>query len=106
MASACTTRGGPRARQSRRRSGERSSCCGEVGRSRPRARRDEEALEMTVHERDVRQVGVVLEAQVARSPLREELAVEGVETLDLEEAIAAQEQPADQPVPVLRPQDA
>ena len=61
---------------------------------------------MTVHEGDGRQVGVALEAEVTRSPLREELPAEAVEALDLEEAVAAQQQPAQQPVAVLGAQHA
>src|SRR5581483_5267346 len=61
--------------------------------ARPRARRDEQRLGVEVREPDGRDVGEALDADVAAAPLREELAVERVEPLELEDVVG-EEQPA------------
>ena len=63
------------------------------------ARPGHEALDREQHERGQRQVGVALERRVARLPLREELAVEGEQPLDLEEAVGARQHEAQAALP-------
>src|ERR671932_578217 len=65
--------------------GERRSCRGEVAGAGPRSGRRELPLDARERERQRGQVGVPLEADVAAPPLREELAVEGQQALDLEQ---------------------
>src|SRR5579884_555405 len=64
----------------------------------PRAGRDEQRLGVEVGEPDRGQVREALDADVAAPPLREELAVEGVEALELEDVVGEQEHAADEPV--------
>src|SRR6266511_4005634 len=63
------------------------SARGEVGRVDPRARRCKQGLGLQVGEPDDREIGQALDADVARPPLREELAVEVVQALELEQPV-------------------
>ena len=59
----------------------------------PGAGRNEQRLGLQVGEAGEREVAPPLEAEVAAPPVREELAVEAVQALDLEEAVCLQEPP-------------
>src|SRR5207247_8807493 len=59
--------------------------------------RHEQLLDVQVRERDERRVGPVLEADEARTPRREELVVEAVQTLELEETVEAEQRRAQKP---------
>ena len=60
----------------------------------PGAGRGEQRLGMQVGEPGERQVAPALEAEVAPPPVREELAVEAVQALELEEPVGLQQRPA------------
>src|SRR5579875_3904254 len=64
--------------------------------ARPRPGRDEQRLGVEIREPDGRQVGEALDADVAAAPLGEELAVEGVEPLELEDVVGEQQRAPDE----------
>src|SRR5256714_11092283 len=63
----------------------------------PEAGRDEQRLGMEVGEPDCRKVSQALDADVAATPLREELPIEGVQPLELEHVVGEQEPAANEP---------
>src|SRR5215467_9621594 len=66
--------------------------------ARPRPRRNEQRLGMEVRKPDRWQIREALDADVAAPPLREELPVERVETLELEDVVGEQNAAAHDPL--------